>query len=590
MIPAARARAALALVLAVAVVGGWICTRAAPAAGAPVVEIRSHAKLEITAVRRRGDELWISGRLFDPATLLGLPRSDVELTVAGVAVRETTDADGRFTAQVPAAGGLDAAAVRAEFSGGDALDGATLEELVNPTLAPVTLTLHAQPTPAGVELLVEAESDGEALSLPVTLLADREGEQAIAPVGQTVAGQPLRLTRKQLGGAGLRRFRADFAGDAAHQPASATASYELTSASQTTLALSTKTLAYEDTVTASGAVTDEDGLPLADASVTLMAGDRRLAEGVTDAKGGFRFRIEGEILGVGPRTLQALTAPGGAVQSSRSAPAMVTVSAPAPVPVLYTVLAFIATVVAAGAFFAGRSKPWRRLAKAAPPAQQAASSAEAQQGGLVVARPSLVSSLRRANDHGLGGVVRDTVRGRPVAGAHVLLRRTAADPGETIAERRAECGEDGTFAVEDLSAGEWTVEVSASAHLTERFQVTLPHRGELRGVRVDLVPVREKVFLLYQRAAMPVLPDAKLWGVWSPRQIVDHVRASRPSPALASLTDLVEEVYFSARPAHEDVVPSARERVEAAVAERAAAGPPLPPAPTAPAKASRAAR
>ena len=100
--------------------------------------------------------------------------------------------------------------------------------------------------------------------------------------------------------------------------------------------------------------------------------------------------------------------------------------------------------------------------------------------------------------------------------------------------------------IEKLDTGEWRAEVAAPGHVTEQFSVTIPHRGELRGVRVDLVPVRERVFQLYRRAAEPVLPEARLWGIWSPRQIVDHVRSKRPSPALADLTDFVEEVYFSA--------------------------------------------
>jgi len=70
-------------------------------------------------------------------------------------------------------------------------------------------------------------------------------------------------------------------------------------------------------------------------------------------------------------------------------------------------------------------------------------------------------------------------------------------------------------------------------------------------VRVDLVPVRERVFQLYRRAAEPVLPESRLWGIWSPRQIVDHVRTKRPSPALAELTDLLEEVYFTYRMAED---------------------------------------
>jgi hypothetical protein len=76
------------------------------------------------------------------------------------------------------------------------------------------------------------------------------------------------------------------------------------------------------------------------------------------------------------------------------------------------------------------------------------------------------------------------------------------------------------------------------------------------------------VFQLYRRAAEPVLPEAKLWGIWSPRQIVDHVRTKKQSPALADLTDFVEEVYFSPRIAAETILPGASERVDRAVRER----------------------
>jgi len=91
------------------------------------------------------------------------------------------------------------------------------------------------------------------------------------------------------------------------------------------------------------------------------------------------------------------------------------------------------------------------------------------------------------------------------------------------------------------------------------------------GVRVDLVPVRERVFQLYRRAAEPILPEARLWGVWSPRQIVDHVRSKRPSPALNDLTDFVEEIYFSPRISEETVLPIASERVDRAIHERTSA-------------------
>jgi hypothetical protein len=154
------------------------------------------------------------------------------------------------------------------------------------------------------------------------------------------------------------------------------------------------------------------------------------------------------------------------------------------------------------------------------------------------------------------------VRGRPGAGARIDLIRD----GE---RRTAVSDDDGRFAIEDVGAGEWLATVHAPGHVDERFAASLPHRGELRGLRVDLVPVRERVFQLYRRAAGPLLPEPALWGIWSPRQIVDHVRGRQPTPALAALTDFVEEAYFAARLLDAGVLPEAAARVEAAVAEQA---------------------
>jgi hypothetical protein len=361
--------------------------------------------------------------------------------------------------------------------------------------------------------------------------------------------------------------RAAFAGDDRRQPASAEKTVELSAATATTIALSSARIAFEDDLGVTGKVGDEDGHPVAHAAVTLASGDRRLAQGATGDDGTYRFRVEGEILGQGQWGLQVQADPGKpSIKPSRSAPEIVRVSAPQPVPVSYTIAAFLATACAAGGFFMARARPWHRLRRPAPPADAPANAAKDDQvqGGLVVARPSLVSTLRRANDDGFSGAVRDTVRGRPVPEAVVWLRLQDA-------EREVRTGPDGNFTFEALPIGEWLAEVAAPGHVTEKFVVSIPHRGELRGVRVDLVPVRERVFQLYRRAAEPVLPEARLWGVWSPRQIVDHVRSKRPTPALADLTSFVEEIYFSARIAEETVLPAASEQVDRAIRERARA-------------------
>jgi hypothetical protein len=363
----------------------------------------------------------------------------------------------------------------------------------------------------------------------------------------------------------MHRLRASFAGDDTRQALSRDVLVELTSTTTTTMTLSATQLAYEDDLVATGTVTDDDGNAVALAAVTLTSGDRRLAQGTTTTSGTYRFSIEAQILGQGDLGLQVQADPGKSyVKASRSQPAIVHVAAPQPVPVSYTIAAFVATLLAGGAFFVARKKPWLRLRRPVPPAEVPSQEGESEavHGGVVVAKPGLVSTLRRAADDGFAGVVRDTVRGRPIGEA--VVRLVFADT-----ERETRTGTDGTFAIEKLGVGEWRAEVAAPGHVSERFTVTIPHRGELRGVRVDLVPVRERVFQLYRRAAEPILPEARLWGIWSPRQIVDHVRTKRPSPALAELTDFVEEIYFSPRLATETALAHAQERVTRAIDERA---------------------
>lgn len=203
------------------------------------------------------------------------------------------------------------------------------------------------------------------------------------------------------------------------------------------------------------------------------------------------------------------------------------------------------------------------MAAAAPghPAERHDADVKAEPtGGLIPGRSSLVSTLRRPGDHGFGGTVRDAIRHRTLAGAQLTLSR-GAQRLETTA------GADGGFLLEGLGGGEWKVEATLGGHVTERFAITVPHRGELRGARIDLMPVRERIFSLYKRAALPALPDPALWGVWSPRQVFDHVRAARVAPALAELTAYVEERY-SLRLPDEDELPEAARRVDAAVRER----------------------
>lgn len=536
----------------------------ASVAAAPQVDIKAQTLLQLGTVKLRGDgTVVITGQLLDKLTNEGIASQAVIVRFGGQAKRTFTDADGRFEAILPADPGPQP--VGLEFPGNPSLDRAQpVSVLTDPSRAQVVLTIRAEPAPDGHTIHVAAAVDDAPATLAVQLTIGAPDDPELQPLATIDSGTAYTLARARAGGPGARRVRATFAGDDARQPASADVTLELATATTTTLKLTATELAYEDELVATGKVIDEDGKPVARAAVTLTAGDRRLAQGATGRDGGYRFELEAEILGEGQFGLFVQSDPGSAyVRPSKSEPAIIRVAAPQPVPVSYTIAAFLATALAAGGFFAARSKPWRKLRRKAAPADAPAADSplDVEGGGLVAAKPGLVSTLRRASDEGFAGVVRDTVRGRPVDGAVVRLVLAGATH-----ERATEA--DGSFAFEQLATGEWQAEVLAPGHVTERFAVTIPHRGELRGVRVDLVPVRERVFQLYRRAAEPQLPEARLWGIWSPRQIVDHVRASRPSPALAELTDFVEEVYFSPRIAGEALLPGASERVDRAIHER----------------------
>lgn len=545
---------------------------AAAASAAPVVEIRAKTQLSLGHVKLRdGGVVEVSGQLVDKLTGEGIAGQKVYVTLGGQTSWTTTEADGSF--RLTTAGAAGPQQVTLAYQGGlnsriEAADPLTVT--TDPAKSQVDLAIvKVADTDHGPLVRVNAVSEDGPVSVPVTLEAASPGKDDWKDVLHTTTNTDLTLARAAVGAPGLHRIRATFAGDDARQKATAEATIEWTSTTATTMTVSAHRIAYEDKLAVTGRVTDEDGRPVARAAVTLMSGDRRLAQGATSEDGSYGFHVEAQII-AGPASaqtgdrqfgLQVTSDPGQSfVKASKSQPEVIAIRAPQPVPVSYTIAAFVATVLAAGGFFAARTRPWRRLRRPAPPAEVPSTDGEAGEaaGGLVVARPGFIPTLRRPNDDGFSGVVRDTVRGRPIPGAIVR-----------VGEHELRTDADGGFAIEGLPAGDLRAEVSADGHVTEAFAVTVPHRGELRGVRVDLVPVRERVFQLYRRAAEPVLPESRLWGIWTPRQIVDHVRSKRPSPALADLTDFVEEIYFSPRLAGETVLPQASERVDRAIQERA---------------------
>lgn len=237
-------------------------------------------------------------------------------------------------------------------------------------------------------------------------------------------------------------------------------------------------------------------------------------------------------------------------------PAFAAADKPAPVLVSSTLIACAVAFFAVGAFVILRARPlatlggaWRKRDPATAPADPAP--------GLHVAPPGSARSLRRARDLRLAGWIADAVTGAPVAGARLAI--TGPAPQEPIL-----VSADGRFD-RTLVAGLWNLEVTAAGYMRYATDVAMPHHGQLADARIDLMSVREKLFALYREVAEPLLPEPRLWGVWSPRQVFDHIRQSGPAEGLATLTAFIEEAYFSARVPDEALIGRARDLCAAAM-------------------------
>jgi hypothetical protein len=213
------------------------------------------------------------------------------------------------------------------------------------------------------------------------------------------------------------------------------------------------------------------------------------------------------------------------------------------------------TLLAAGIFVAWRDRRWQRWRIRRKAVRRAAAPPPAV--GLTESRPSILSTLRGRADLGLTGVVVDATDDRPLAIAGVVARSALGEARATTVD------ENGFFALESLPAGPIVVDIAAAGYVSERFRRVLPHRGELRGARIRLIPVRVRIFDAWRRAAAPLQPEKQRPSdtLMTPRELLRHVesRALLPNEPLQALTALVESAVWAAHaPSHEDLVEAER--------------------------------
>jgi hypothetical protein len=354
----------------------------------------------------------------------------VQISLGGVTAEAITRPDGSFDVELAAAAGP--VEVALTYAGGDGIDAARTEPAtVDPSKATVDMTVSTSVTPEGVLVTVVTTADGAALSVPVTLRITATDKDEPHKDVATRSGQPTLIRRVDALGAGSRRITARFAGDTGHAAATTAVVVELASDTTTTVT-APASAAYDATIRLRGRVVDADGVGVAKVTVTAAGeGKRRVGSATTGADGTFRIDVEASLLGTGRHGLVLSAEPREAwLRASQSPVVIVTVGSPRPAPVAITIAAFAATVLTALGFVWAR----RRREQRAPAAPDATLVDAAPRGGLDAARPSLVSTLRRASDHGFAGAVRDSVRTRPLAEATIAL--TLGADARTVGHQR----------------------------------------------------------------------------------------------------------------------------------------------------------
>ena len=572
------------VVAALLVLGAAFTASATP----PVVAIRARTAVTLDPVQRLEGGVRVSGLVHERGSLEPVPYAPVTIALDDQVQSAVTESDGRFALFFTTAGGRHR--LQISFRGDDKFDPSDVavpdfDVSKRPIRVEVRGPEEHSRQQGPLPLSIFAQNDIDPVAVPIDIHygpADADELPKVATVFTDARGSAEHaLPADRLGPPGAKRIEVRFRGDDAYDGARGQTTLLLHSATAIRFELESRSIGFDGRLRGRGVLVDDIGQGIGGQPISLSVDGptaavdddsaaaqepRAVDDAITSADGSFSLEAGAGELGPGTFRVQAVfdsTVPH--LDSKHSPPAQVTVAERRPVPVAYSLGAFALTAGALLAFVALRRRPWTRWMKtlrgetaaAAPPAAADAP----PHTGLALARPGLAATLRRPHDFGFAGLIADAVSGSPISGARLQLSVPDGEAREVMSD------EGGRFALEELPAGLLRAEVTCRGYVREQFAVSIPHRGELRDARVDLLPVRERIFALYRGAAEPLLPRPELWGVWTPRQIVDHVRGARPAGALGALTDYVEEKYFSGRTPDEEEIPLALERVRAAQSE-----------------------
>jgi hypothetical protein len=538
---------------------GVLLAGPASAQTGPRVVVRAETRIELRVERDPDAAPHLVGTLRDE---LGAPLDGRPIDVS-VWSDEAGESGGRWTAHPRTDGGggfdvlLGSAAsgwwASASFLGDELHIGTEARQRIDLELAHVSLTLHL--ADRGVldldrpqhEVRVTASSVAGGAGLLISL---RNELGVVLAEGRTdeAADLVLAVASDRLGPASAGRLIALSAPDA--RRSAAQAEVPIVRRRPTTLTL---TRAEGDDgaerASLSGALRDAEG-PRAREAVALFARpERHLGTALTDEAGRFHFDLTAAaVSGLGAEIALVARFESDAPWIGASESAPVWWSLRPPLAGGSVVLGAISLLLVLAALGLLSRRPGAAASRAAEPGRTSLELGERTRERLTE----------------ISGGVRD------------------ARTGNTVAARVEVAGQvqvtdaDGRFLLHP-APGRHRFLLRAEGYAPLEAEVTVPHRGEHRGMRVRLWAMRDLALAPLRPIALALLPSADLWSLWTQRELLAALRkAGREPPELADLIERVERACYDEAPPAEEELAAIREtarRVEAALAAAKAGAP-----------------
>ena len=103
----------------------------------------------------------------------------------------------------------------------------------------------------------------------------------------------------------------------------------------------------------------------------------------------------------------------------------------------------------------------------------------------------------------------------------------------------------GRFSSGPLAGGRWALRIEATGYRAVETSLNVPHGGEWSNVEARLQSLRALAAGAYRPVALAMLPHARLWGLWTGRETLDHAERHERLPSGApKLWERVEHACY----------------------------------------------